>query len=593
MRSVALATCIGFGIDVSTINAQGNCAFERVDARGHTREEFNQKHRYDKPFVLTNAQENWRARYAWQRANFLSRFGDFKLAVKRQLFHVPLQQVGDDDLVEDFVSVRNYIEDDRWNEFIQFDYGNSTLHHMLAVDHQPIHDTLYDVYELPVFSLGKKNTGYSMHQHEEQWVAQVTGRSVWMLAERGFPKRSIPESKLPCAVYESPPEGIQLCEVGPGEIIFVPDYWYHGFCHLDDFVLGVGGRGDSSTWPQHFHDIIAGDIESLKNLSSGQLKKMDKHGHQAIHMAAREGHLAIVQYLHEVKHINPRAQARGQSNMQGHHENTKNMGWFDWFYHTFLADSFVVPTRSAKRGGKTGSQALHLAAGSGHLAVVEYLVQHFVDVNAEGEDGQSPLHWALSSDGDVMDVVRYLIDHNASIAMGSRDAAVTTFYAIKRANLHILEYMVEKGLDVHRSLYHGEHAIHLSAEIGHVTVTNYLLDHGCSVNELASDGTQPLHYAARGGHVKIIELLAKHGMNVRASDRLGMGPAHMAAQHGHLKGLQVLADSKADLTERSSGKGERPIHLAKSRGHTAVIEFLENWKPPAPPGRKNKRDGEL
>ena len=46
---------------------------------------------------------------------------------------------------------------------------------------------------------------------------------------------------------------LQACDVGPTEVIYVPDNWWHATCNLDRFTLGVGARGDSSARPPH-HD---------------------------------------------------------------------------------------------------------------------------------------------------------------------------------------------------------------------------------------------------------------------------------------------------------------------------------------------------
>ena len=50
--------------------------------------------------------------------------------------------------------------------------------------------------------------------------------------------------------------------------MYVPDQWYHATCNLDDFVLGVGGKGDSSHWPDHLHHIVTGNEEALRSLTS-------------------------------------------------------------------------------------------------------------------------------------------------------------------------------------------------------------------------------------------------------------------------------------------------------------------------------------
>ena len=57
--------------------------------------------------------------------------------------------------------------------------------------------------------------------------------------------------------------------------------------------------------------------------------------------------------------------------------------------------------------------SLHLAAKNGHLSVVEYLVNQKADINAKGENNQTPLHYA--AENDHLSVVEHLVNQKADI----------------------------------------------------------------------------------------------------------------------------------------------------------------------------------
>lgn len=47
--------------------------------------------------------------------------------------------------------------------------------------------------------------------------------------------------------------------------------------------------------------------------------------------------------------------------------------------------------------GRTGDQALHLAALQGRTKIAELLIERGADVNARGHGGRTPLHYAVES----------------------------------------------------------------------------------------------------------------------------------------------------------------------------------------------------
>jgi len=54
---------------------------------------------------------------------------------------------------------------------------------------------------------------------------------------------------------------------------------------------------------------------------------------------------------------------------------------------------------------------LHYAAESGHLSVVEYLVNQKADINVSDEYDQTPLH--LAADNNHFNVFEFLVNKNA------------------------------------------------------------------------------------------------------------------------------------------------------------------------------------
>jgi len=132
-----------------------------------------------------------------------------------------------------------------------------------------------------------------------------------------------------------------------------------------------------------------------------------------------------------------------------------------------------------------GRNALHVAAGKGHLEVCRFLVEESgLDVN--------------------------------STASGS-------------------------GTLVHLA------AVHLAAVGGHERVLEYLLDRGVDPGVPDANGSTPLHHAAEQGHCEAVRLLLSKGVDVDPVNHLGTS-LHLAAAKDRDQVVKILLEHGADVS---------------------------------------------
>jgi hypothetical protein len=121
------------------------------------------------------------------------------------------------------------------------------------------HELLTDLsteYEVPEFlesisnvrllSLGGRPEGVQMSAHHSAWLAVIEGAKLWHLAP---PNRPQPSNRY-CPNrgkidYElARREGVIHCMAYPGEVVVVPDNWWHATCNMLPYTIAVGGQ----TW---------------------------------------------------------------------------------------------------------------------------------------------------------------------------------------------------------------------------------------------------------------------------------------------------------------------------------------------------------
>ena len=86
---------------------------------------------------------------------------------------------------------------------------------------------------------------------------------------------------------------------------------------------------------------------------------------------------------------------------------------------------------------------LHIAARSGKLEVVKYLVEKGANINAKDNHNKTPwtpLHMAAVS--EKWDVVKYLIEKGAGVNAEDQDLRTLLDWAVKNGKLNLVEYQV-------------------------------------------------------------------------------------------------------------------------------------------------------
>ena len=158
--------------------------------------------------------------------------------------------------------------------------------------------------------------------------------------------------------------------------------------------------------------------------------------------------------------------------------------------------------------------ALHLGAAEGHLEVVDFLIAHGADVNAQDRWRGTPLRDAR----DHPEVVELLKRHGARDSVAEQRASVTEADvtsrlcdAARRGDVDSLRRLVAAGAEVTRSDYDDRTPLHLGAAEGHVRVVEYLIARGADVNACDRWRGTPLRDAEDGGHQAVVQLLKRHG----------------------------------------------------------------------------------
>ncbi|CAE8645192.1 unnamed protein product, partial [Polarella glacialis] len=312
---------------------------------------------------------------------------------------------------------------------------------------------LADIHAEPIFSAARRHTYVGFHSHKASWLAQVQGRKAWFLAS---PSREMPLVREPWEYVEARPEGVELVVAQPGDVLFVPEGWWHATWNLDDFVVGVGWESPD--------DGSSLEAWRASGAQSGKPKYLTQ---EMLYLAARAGYPDVLQSL--LEWLGPMedadedrpyllgAVAAGAA-ISGHLKALE------------LLEPF------SRRDGCWHPWALHAAALSGQDATVAWLLERgaaTAALDSLNESEWAPSHafqdghaWtalhAAAWSGHASVVKRLLAagaDASTTIASGAAEAAVTCRVPRWRPSV--------EG--------EGATALHLAARRGHHEVVEALL----------------------------------------------------------------------------------------------------------------------
>ena len=193
-----------------------------------------------------------------------------------------------------------------------------------------------------------------------------------------------------------------------------------------------------------------------------------------------------------------------------------------------------------------GSNALHWAAGSGHLHVCKHLVDTCgVDPGStQVRDGRNAMHWAARN--GKTDVCEWL--------------------------------WREKGVSVDVPTIDGTTAFHWAVWQGHFATCDWLVNvASCDWRALNQFGCNAAQWAAQSGDVEMCEWLARLGLDMTLLNNNGHSAVHKAAVKGRRETCEWLLDVGglgADHVAPDYHDGMTPAEMARLEGHDDLAAWL-------------------
>ena len=299
--------------------------------------------------------------------------------------------------------------------------------------------------------------------------------------------------------------------------------------------INVREKGTGST-PLHkaCYNGSLSIVEYLISKPQCDIEAIDNEGNQPLHYAACQGHKEIVLI------IGKKVSEDGLSKCV---ESAKQ-----------LAEPDIMKLLNDHYEDRI---SLINACKSGNVDIVRHLVinKHY-DVNAKGNYGYTPLHWACER--GRFEIVKILINHS-------------------QCNIEAKCFLNGRPL-------------HKACESGNVDIVRYLvIDKHCDVNAEAWYGNTPLHYACEKGSFEITRFLTNHSQcNIEAENRSGKRPLELAFDKNHMDIVDYLVQVKG-AHQRKAIKNYAHIRQTSGIALLCVVKCILTGPPGAGKSTLKKR----
>ncbi|CAK6950959.1 ankyrin repeat domain-containing protein 26 [Scomber scombrus] len=206
---------------------------------------------------------------------------------------------------------------------------------------------------------------------------------------------------------------------------------------------------------------------------------------------------------------------------------------------------------------------VHKAALVGDLVKLKQLAKKN-DINQLDKENRTALHIACAS-GHV-EVVQFLVESKAKLNLCDNQNRSALMKAVQGQHERCVSLLLENHAEPSLVDINGNTALHLAANIPSLSTALLLLEHEAAINAQNKDGFSPLTVAVREDHIEMAEFLLKESANVNSLAQDQRSPLMIAAGNGQIGMLRLLLRYEADITLKDT-KGWSADDYAVMNGH--------------------------
>ncbi|KAJ6602411.1 ankyrin repeat domain-containing protein [Mycena vulgaris] len=217
--------------------------------------------------------------------------------------------------------------------------------------------------------------------------------------------------------------------------------------------------------------------------------------------------------------------------------------------------------------------ALQAASYKGHKKIAQLLLECGANVNAQGGEYGSALQ-AASYEGHE-ELVQLLLEYDADVNVQVQGRIYGNILQTVSFNGHkeIVQLLIKYGADVNAQGGEYGSALQAASYKGHKEITQLLLRRGANVNAQGGHFGSALQAASYMVHKEITQLLLEHSANVNAQGGKYGSALQVASYEGHKELVELLLKHGADVNMEGRIYGN-VLQTASCKGYKEIVQSL-------------------
>lgn len=238
-----------------------------------------------------------------------------------------------------------------------------------------------------------------------------------------------------------------------------------------------------------------------------------------------------------------------------------------------------------KQGIKGTDQAFLFAASgtrgkSNGIEVFKYLENMGLNPNVSNKDGESPLHILALRSKDAA-IINYLLEKGLEVSTQDVNGNNALMNAASRNSLAMVKLLSNHIKEVNAKNKKGQSALTLAVNRNSADVVNYLINKGYDTSIADDKGNNLVYYLLNSYSTrnkeqfnKKLELLKVSKINVADVQKNGNTWYHLAVEKNSLELLKLAANMNLDINAKNT-EGNTALHLAALKAKDdKILKFL-------------------
>lgn len=219
-----------------------------------------------------------------------------------------------------------------------------------------------------------------------------------------------------------------------------------------------------------------------------------------------------------------------------------------------------------------GRYALEMAAQTGQVEIVKFLLDNGAKINQQNQYGVSALHMA-SIYGGSTGLIQLLLDRGAQINIRNSRNLTPLNYALFGRQKEIADILLDNKAELEIENQDPHELLYIASSSGIKRITDMLVNDKIDYSFKWENGNTFLHSAAEGGLKEFAELAISKGVDVNSKNNYGHAPIHLAAANNNMNLVELLIQKGTDINVETIN-GRTALHIARANDHHDIAEFL-------------------